>query len=345
MDTETASGLLNVYEGLPAGLLERDARRLHERLPGPSLIHLPGRREPPLFVSVLLHGNEDTGWEAVRRVLLRYRGMELPRALSIFIGNVRAAERGVRHLPGQPDFNRIWRGGTRPEHQLAQQVLAAMRERGLFASVDVHNNTGMNPHYGCINRLEDRYLHLAALFSRTVVYFIRPEEVQSMAFAELCPAVTVECGQPGHEHSEAHAADYLEACLQLAEIPDHPVAAGDLDLFHTVAVVKVPESRSVALGSPGADLSLLPDIDRLNFNELPAGTPLGTVSGSTLPLEVRNEAGEDVGAEYFAVEDGELRITRPAMPSMLTRDIDVIRSDCLCYLMERLDPDRHGGLS
>ncbi len=341
MDTHTASGLLNVYHSLPPGLLERGAARLHEILPGPSLIDLPGRRAAPLFVSVLLHGNEDTGWEALRRVLLRYRGQGLPRAMSVFVGNVVAAEHGVRHLPSQPDFNRIWRGGPRPEHQMAQQVLAQMREREVFMSVDVHNNTGLNPHYGCVNRLDERYLHLAALFSRTVVYFIRPEEVQSMAFAELCPAVTVECGQPGQERSESHAADYLEACLQLAAIPEHPVAAGDLDLFHTVAVVKVPEACSVSLGGRGADLCLLPDIDRLNFNELPAGTRLGAVSGAALPLAVRDEAGMDVGADYFAVEDGELRTRRPVMPSMLTRDIDVIRSDCLCYLMERLDPAAH----
>ena len=86
----------NVYAHLPDGLLERDARRLHEVLPGPSLIHLPGRRPDPLFVSVLLHGNEDTGWLAAREILRKYRESPLPRALSLFIGNV--AEIGRAHV-------------------------------------------------------------------------------------------------------------------------------------------------------------------------------------------------------------------------------------------------------
>jgi len=37
------------------------------------------------------------------------------------------------------------------------------------------------------------------------------------------------------------------------------------------------------------------------------------------------------------VVEGELRTRVPVMPSMLTRKLDVIRADCLCYLMERLD--------
>jgi len=44
---------------------------------------LPGRRPTPLFVSVLLHGNEDSGVVALQSVLRAYAGRRLPRALSI----------------------------------------------------------------------------------------------------------------------------------------------------------------------------------------------------------------------------------------------------------------------
>ena len=172
-------------------------------LPGPSLIHLPGRRPEPLLVSVLQHGNEVTGWLALRALLQKYADRELPRALSIFIGNVRAARYNQRFLDDQPDYNRIWRipadRPATPEHAMMQRVVDEMRARKVFASVDVDNTTGLNPHYTCVNRLDHRFFHLATLFSRTVVYFIRPDTVQSLAFANLCPAVTAECGQPGHE--------------------------------------------------------------------------------------------------------------------------------------------------
>ena len=87
---------------------------------------------------------------------------------------------------------------------MMRQLVDLMRERDVFASIDVHNNTGLNPHYGCINKLDPQFFHLATQFSRTVVYFIRPKGVQSMAFADICPAVTVECGKPDRPHGAAH---------------------------------------------------------------------------------------------------------------------------------------------
>ncbi|MCU7918009.1 MAG: succinylglutamate desuccinylase/aspartoacylase family protein [Candidatus Thiodiazotropha sp. (ex Epidulcina cf. delphinae)] len=332
--------MLQEIDYLPQNLLSLEADQLVDALSGPTLIHLPGRREEPVFVSVLMHGNESVGWEAIRRLLARYQGgEELPRALSLFIGNVQAAARGLRLLPGQPDFNRVWRGSElaeTPEHRLMGQVVERMRPRKPFASVDVHNNTGLNPHYACVNRLDTPFLHLALLFSRTVVYFLRPRGVQSMAFAELCPSVTLECGKVGSAHGVEHALDYLNACLHLAEHPQHPVSHLDIDLFHTVAQVKI--SPDVSFGfSPGeSDIVLAPDIDHMNFRELPAGTPIGWTNGSNLDLlDVRDEKGEEVGRDYFVIEQDRLCLNRAVMPSMLTKDLDVIHQDCLCYLMER----------
>jgi hypothetical protein len=42
-----------------------------------------------------------------------------------------------------------------------------------------------------------------------------------------------------------------------------------------------------------------------------------------------------VASDYFQVEEGQLCLNRSVMPSMLTKDLEVIRQDCLCYLMER----------
>lgn len=333
--------MLREWDHLPEGFLSARAGDLEGLLGGPSLFHLPGRRPEPLFVSVLLHGNEPAGLEAVQALLRHPPPGGLPRSLSLFVGNVRAARAGVRRLEGQPDYNRVWPGGDggdTPEHRLMAGVTERMRGLGPFASVDVHNNTGLNPHYACVNRLEHRFLHLATLFGRTVVYFIRPRGVQSLAFAELCPAVTLECGKSGDARGVEHARDFITACLQLAEIPTHPVAPHDMDLFHTVAVVKIPERISFSFSTGSAELFLDPDLDRMNFRELPAGTALATVRpGCPMPVEARSESGEDVTGEYFAVDRDRLVLRRPVMPSMLTLDERVVRQDCLCYLMERMD--------
>ncbi|GAB4346643.1 MAG: hypothetical protein Kow006_05440 [Gammaproteobacteria bacterium] len=340
--------MLNVVDRLPAGFLQAQARELVDILPGPTLIHLPGRRKSTLFVSILLHGNEDTGLLAMQWVLNKYLSPEgegeLPRALSLFVGNVQAAGEGLRRLDGQPDFNRVWPGTEAVDSReaaLMRRVTEEMQRRELFASIDIHNNTGINPHYACVNRLDHRFFHLATLFSRTVVYFIRPTGVQSAAFAELCPAVTLECGKVGDRGGVEHAAQFVDACLHLAQLPEHPVAPQDIDLFHTVAIVRIPEHVRFGFGRGDVDVRLAPDLDHLNFRELPKGTTLGWVERDCAGcIEVRDEHGEPVAERYFEVVDGELRTRVPLMPSMFTRDERVIRQDCLGYLMERYPLER-----
>jgi succinylglutamate desuccinylase len=333
------ASLLRQLDAVPEGFLEARPEQLADLLGGPSLIHLAGRREQPLFVAVLQHGNETTGLLAVQALLNQYRDSELPRALSLFVGNVDAARDGLRRLAGQPDYNRVWPGSEypdSPEQRMMAEVLELMRARSPFASVDVHNNTGINPHYACINRIDNRFMHLGSLFSRTLVYFIRPLGVQSMAFAGLCPSVTVECGKVGQSAGVQHAQEFLDACLRLSDIPGHAVAAQDVDLFHTVATVRVPQAYSFGFGEKPVDICFIDDLDRLNFRELPPGTTLAQLDGvNGLPLEASDEQGQEVAEQYFYVEDAMLRTARPLMPSMFSLDERVIRQDCLGYLMER----------
>ena len=329
--------MLTILKQLPDRFLDVGPTELPEILDGPTLIHLDGARQPALFVSILLHGHEVTGFEAVQALLRKYQGKELPRALTLFVGNVQAAGIGKRLLEGQPDFNRIWQEGPLPEQQMTQQVLAEIKQRGVFAAVDVHNNSGRNPHYACVTSLNHYGFHLATLFSRTVIYFTKPTGVLNMAFHDLCPAVTIECGQPGHDLGRQHALDYLEACLHLSEIPEHPVAPHDIDLFHSMATITVPEMFSFGFEETGKDLSFIPELDQLNFQELSADTLLGTYKPhSHARLLALDEWEHEVTERYFSYENNEIRTKIEVMPSMFTLDPDIIRQDCLGYLMERL---------
>ncbi|HET6786798.1 MAG TPA: hypothetical protein VFH49_02470, partial [Aquabacterium sp.] len=75
--------------------------------------------------------------------------------------------------------------------------------------------------------------------------------------------------------------------------------------------------------------------DHLNFRELDAGATFG-FTRQPAPLQVWDEAGQDVADEFFQVADGQLLLRRPSMPAMLTLDERVVRQDCLCYLMDRV---------
>ncbi|MDH5682637.1 MAG: peptidase M14, partial [Spirochaetota bacterium] len=185
--------------------------------------------------------------------------------------------------------------------------------------------------------------HLATLFSRTVIYFTTPEGTQTMAFSELCPSVTVECGKPGQPYGEEHAFRFLDACLHLDHFPEHPVHHHDIELYHTVATVRVPESVSFSFDSDNTCLRLRSDLDHLNFRPLPAGTILGYVDNhaSKCSLEAENEAGEKVSSRYFIQKDNTIQLNQDVMPSMLTLNEEIIRQDCLCYFMEQYNGIQH----
>lgn len=329
-----------VLDRLPEGFLDCPAHRLKDILPRPTLFDLPGRDPQPLFVSTLLHGNETSGLTAVQEVLRRNAARGLNRSLLLFIGNVEAAAANVRTLPGQRDFNRVWPGTPTPDDPLAhiaRWVYDYVEKRAAFAAVDIHNTTGFNPHYGCISKLEPKYIALAQLFSRIIVLFQRPRGTCAAAFAELCPAITVESGKSGADAGVAHVIQLLEACLSIVELPDRAPAPQDVELLQTCAIVKPPVGASFSFDGTPADFLFRPDIDHLNFSELGAGASFGALGAKNARLEILSGDGSDAQpASYFDYGDGEIRLARPAIPAMLTVDPRAVQQDCLCYLMRRV---------
>jgi hypothetical protein len=289
-------------------------------------------------VGTAFRRNRRAAQEVLRRHLLR----ELHRPLLLFVGNVAAAAANVRTLPGQADYNRVWPGTPTPdvpEAQMARWVFDYAAVRRPFASIDIHNNTGLNPHYACVTRLEPQFIALARLFSRTIVHFGRPLGVHAGAFAHLCPAITVECGKVGVGTGTAHAVDLIEACLSIADFPSHNMVPHDVDLFRTYAIVKVPVRASFSFDGSPADFCFRSDIDRLNFSELAAGQSIGKIGDNDARLMVLRADEFDSADVYFDYREGEIRLTQDVIPAMLTQDPRAIRQDCLCYLMHRIGVD------
>ena len=215
MDISSRQPVFTELDHVPDGLLEREATALYQYLPGPTLIHLRGRIERPLLVSVLQHGNETTGWEAIRRLLKsHYEHDELPRSLLLFIGNPMAAKHRLRRLDDQPDFNRCWPGGTETDSaytDVFRKIHDRLLEYRPLACIDIHNNTGLNPHYAAVNRIRSDYLRLASMFASKVAYFTIPMGTLSHSMSEFCPSLTLECGQAGATHGTDHSMAFLES--------------------------------------------------------------------------------------------------------------------------------------
>ena len=328
--------MLNELNNLPQGLLEAKTEELHALLGGPTLIHLEGENPTPLFISTLLHGNETTGFYAVQQLLKKYVETKLPRSISFFIGNVEAAAQNQRHLDSQPDYNRIWPGthhSDSSETDMMKNVVRIMFKRKPFASINIHNNTGFNPHYACLNILNPHALQLASLFSKTTVYFTNPKGVQSSAFADFCPSIVLECGQAGEADGISHSIGYLEQILNLEHIPEgNP---NDLNLYHTIARVTIPSQFSYGTQNDN-DLTLLEELEPKNFHELLKNSTFAKTTNNEVILNVINESSEDVTGEFFEVIDNQVKLKRPITLSMYTTNTKAISLDCLCYFMEKI---------
>jgi succinylglutamate desuccinylase len=333
-DTEI---MFNETNTLPDGLLEAEAHELLAILKAPTLIHLEGDIKKPLFVCTLLHGNETTGFYAIQKLLREYKDKILPRSISIFIGNVEAAAENKRRLESQVDYNRIWPGthhSDSAETDMMKTVANIMRKRKPFASIDIHNNTGLNPHYACINILNPRCLQLAGMFSNTIVHFTSPKGVQSAAFSDFCPALVLECGQSGQQDGITHSVKFLQSVLNLETIPsDKP---GHINLYHTVARITIPEIFSFGVDEK-SDIQLSQELESRNFDELITGSIFaGIKSDNDAHIIVTNESDEDVTSEFFEIVGNKMILKKDVTLSMYTTNERAIKQDCLCYLMERI---------
>ena len=319
---------------IPSKIVNLEVTQVREAFEAPTLIELEGRRKKPLFLSFLLHGNETTSFYVLKKLQAYVAKNPLPRSLILFIGNVYAAEEAMRFLPEQKDYNRVWSGGAAKEHDLAEEIKEFARKKApLFASIDIHNNTGANPFYACINHLKSPSVYLASLFTRTIVYFQSPRTAQSVAFSKICPSVTLECGQSGETAGIDKTYQYILDVMHM-ETLDHKLKKGDVSIYETVGRIMINDHVDFDFSPIASELRFEEGFEKLNFTPLEEGSFFAHFNGTESPIKVFNDYGEDVFDDYFMLKNGELRIKQEVIPSMFTKNKQVILQDCLGYIMK-----------
>ena len=321
--------------GLPDGFFDISTANIRTLFPNPTLIQLDGKDPSFLFISILLHGNEYTGLKVMQQVLARH-AEDLPRSVLLFIGNVRAAEMNRRFLPGQVDYNRCWPGTDQepsPTSQMMHRVVEIAHGLPLFAAIDIHNNTGKNPHYACIADPTLENQNLAARFNRIGMVF-RERGVCTMAFNGICPAATLECGLPGDPKGIEHACRFLEDMLTLDELPHTKPTRHALHLVESHLTLNIPEHVSFEFDpAADADLRFENDIEERNFTLIDPHQVFGYTRVAR-PISITDPDGHDVTDDIMRVEEGKIYLNNTLMPAMLTRDKLVVRQDCLCHLLQ-----------
>ena len=332
---------LNLLNDLPDTFLDISYRDIKNIFDKPTLIHLKGRKEPALFVSIMLHGNEFSGLQIMQEILKKYKesdGYALPRSIWLFVGNIEAASQGLRRLDNELDFNRAWPGTPEPEAPTAKliaQVMEKITENELFAALDLHNNTGKNPPYGCISVVNEKNKYLSSFFNHIAMVFHTPKGVSTMAFDDICPAITLECSTPGNPLGIDKAVALIDDLMHMDHFPEKPLPSHDLQLVHNNAVLKVADNVNFGFEDDEGnfELTLVENFDRHNFTRLETSE---VFAHTTLdkPLIATAEDGTDITDELISNDNGAISLKKPLMPAMITLDKRIILQDCLCYLLE-----------
>ncbi len=321
--------------GLPDGFFDITTANIRSLFPNPTLVQLDGRDSQFLFISILLHGNEYTGLEVMQKILAEH-AQDLPRSILLFVGNVRAAEANRRFLPNQVDYNRCWPGTElepSPTSGMMQRVVEIAHGLPLFAAIDIHNNTGKNPHYACITDPNMQNQNLAARFNRVGMVF-NHRGVSTMAFDGICPAITLECGLPGDPQGIEHACRFIEGMLTLDELPHSQPTRHALHLVESHLTMNIRDEVSYAFDpAADADLRFENDFEDRNFTLFDPHQVFG-YTRIARPLSITDTDGHDVTDEILRVEEGRIYLNNTLMPAMITRDRLVIRQDCLCHLLQ-----------
>ena len=332
---------LKISDCIPPGFLDVKPHEITEVMEHPSLIHLKGETGPPLFISILLHGNEFSGLLILQKILKKYSDRSLPKSLVIFIGNPAASAQRVRHLSDQPDFNRIWNGHSAYESSITTPLLQYVKDQKIQAAVDIHNNSGRNPIYGCINRKEKEFIQLAQLFSKNIVYFTKPDSVLSMTLSGICPTMVIECGLPGNIPGITTAVKCIETLINKEEKwKESEIQVSHI--YHTCATLYIEPDSIISFDSQPVlgnnHFCLSDNLDELNFKKIEPGTILGKVSDPNR-IKLINEKGENIFGCFFSIIENQLRVKSSFIPSMFTKNAEIAKSDCLGYVMEKISID------
>lgn len=320
---------LRVETSLDPAILDLPANELFTVLDGPTLFDLSLPEQPPMFVGVLLHGNEISGWDAVRSLLKEQVQNGQASSLLLLVGNVLAARHGVRALDGQTDFNRIWEEGNGNKLQWTESLIAKVASKKPWFALDLHNNTCPNPPHSVITDMNPATLSAARKFSDTAIYAMQPFSILSRRCSQFCTAITLEVGIPSDPSSSIRAKDYLKYLLDLGGVP--ATHTDDLKIYTNKIRIVVENAHKL-------DEWQVPDftpfLSDWNFKTLDKGTEIAQLKSGGGRLVAQDERLNDVTHSYLEYRDGTVCLNSDVIMSMYTDNPRIALQDCVCYFLE-----------
>ena len=259
-----------------------------QKFNGPTFLWLPGLDTTRTrAVSTLLHGNEPSGLRAIHRWLLE--GHQPQVNLLCFIGAPVAALTeplfSHRCRRNGKDLNRCFRPPfDGPEGNIAQAMLQELHFTQPEGLIDLHNTSGHSPAYGVSTRKGAMQEKLTGIFCNHLVVTDLRLGTLMEATETAWPTVTIEAGWAHDEQAHELA---FRGFSKYALAKNFSDFASPVTVSHHPIRVELQEGATLAYASaptPGVDLTLPSDVDRLNFGTLSTKERLGWIG--TRGLEV-----------------------------------------------------------
>lgn len=308
------------------------------KLAEPTFLWLPGLDATRTrAVSTLLHGNEPSGVRALHRWIRE--GQQPQVNLLCFIGSIGAALTDPlfshRCVPEGKDLNRCFRSPFEgPEGVVAQAMLQELHHAQPEALIDLHNTSGRSPAYGVSTLNREIQETLTGLFcDHLVVTDLRLGTLMEATEYDW-PTVTIEAGGAKDPKADERA---FRGFTRYALAKDFSDFSSSVTVLHHPIRVELQKDATVAYSGapvPDVDLTLPPDVDRLNFGLWSQQEMLGWVGKRGLEvLWAKNAMGQNLTAAIFSVQNGELRLAHPSRLMMVTTNPEIAKSDCLFYIL------------
>lgn len=308
------------------------------KLGEPTFLWLPGLDATRTrAVSTLLHGNEPSGVRALHRWIKE--GHQPQVNLLCFIGAIEAALTepvfSHRFAPEGKDLNRCFRlPFDGPEGAIAQAMLQELQKAQPETLIDLHNTSGRSPAYGVTTLNGAMQETLAGVFcDHLIVTDLRLGTLME-ATEKAWPTVTIEAGGANDPQADELA---FRGFTRYALAKDFSDLSSSVTVAHHPIRVELQKDATVAFGYapvPGVDLTLPPDVDRLNFGLLSPQESLGWVGKRGLEaVWAKNAIGQNLSSAIFSVHNGELRLAYPSRLMMVTTNPEIAKSDCLFYIL------------
>jgi succinylglutamate desuccinylase/aspartoacylase family protein len=308
------------------------------KLGGPTFLWLPGLDATRTrAVSTLLHGNEPSGVRALHRWIRE--GHQPQVNVLCFIGAIEAALTqpifSHRFTPGGKDLNRCFRSPfDGHEGNMAQAMLHELQQVQPEALIDLHNTSGRSPAYGVSTLNREVQETLTGIFcNHLIVTDLRLGTLMEATEYDW-PTVTIEAGGANNPQADELAYCGFTRYALAKDFSDFP---SSVTVVHHPIRVELHKDATVVYGNapvPDVDLTLPPDVDRLNFGLWSQQETLGWVGARGLEvLWAKNAMGQNLGSAIFSVQNGELRLTHPSRLMMVTTNPGIAKSDCLFYIL------------